>query len=80
MFTLVTVLILFRYYSLQREEINSVAQIIRDAFVTDVKNVAGNIYAAGVATREAYEVNAPKVVTAYNVVATKVRERFGAAS
>ena len=65
-----------RYYLLQREAINAVAAQFAADVVTDFQNLSGALYAAGARVREFYNTYSPKVVDAYNRVASEVASRF----
>ena len=72
----ITAAVALRYYLLQREAVNAVAIQLRDDVVTDFQNLSGALFAAGRRVREFYDTNAPKVVDAYNRVASEVASRF----
>ena len=72
----ITAAVVLRYYLLQREAVNAVAIQLRDDVVTDFQNLSGALYAAGRRVREFYDTNLPKVIDAYNRVASEVASRF----
>ena len=72
----ITTAVLVRYYLLQREAINAVAIQLRDDVVTDFQTLSGALFAAGRRVRDFYNTYSPKVVDAYNRVASEVADRF----
>ena len=72
----ITTAVALRYYLLQREAVNAVAAKFAADVVADFKAVSGALFAAGRRVREFYNTYAPKVIDAYNRVASEVASRF----
>ena len=72
----ITTAVALRYYLLQREAINAVAAQFAADVVADFQTVSGALFAAGRRVREFYDTNLPKVIDAYNRVASEVASRF----
>ena len=72
----ITAAVALRYYLLQREAVNAVAIQLRDDVVADFQTVSGALFAAGRRVREFYNTYSPKVIDAYNRVASEVASRF----
>lgn len=65
-----------RYYLKQRDGVDALLKQLREDVVADFKSASGTAYTAGVNTRAFYDENAPKVVDAYNRLASAVSDRF----
>lgn len=60
MFLVIALLVAFRYYSLQREDLNAVAAQLRDDLSADAIALYNLAYNSGARTRALYEEYLPK--------------------
>ena len=74
--TVILFALLTRYYLQQREAFNAIASQLRENVSADVTAAYEAAYNAGAATRAAYEEYSPKVIDAYNRIASELASRF----